>query len=87
MATTSSFLHLRHGEIPTLIAVFEVGDPARVMASVALGGGVSAILSPRALRVYADALVEVADEACRREDALTDEPLPISFADIVRAAR
>lgn len=74
MALIPLALHLAEGDLPSFKHLFT--SQGLVLMSADLGGGLDVMCTPRQLRLYTDALIEIADEGCRREDALTDVPLP-----------
>lgn len=75
-------LHLHEGDLPGRLQVFT--SEGRVVASVEQRINDDAELpifgTPRVFRAWAEALLELAEEAVRREDAMTDEPLPFEVA-------
>ncbi len=82
MADLTLRLHLRPDDRPRLDGV-EMTTLGTAVAEVGLAAkfaGPSLFASPRTLRAWAEALLDVADEACRQEAALTDEPLPFTSA-------
>lgn len=78
MASIPLTLHIGKGDQPRLGVVLPTSH--RIVATVNVpidGGDVFTLLgAPCDLRSFAQALLDVADEACRQEDRLTDEPLP-----------
>ncbi len=79
MATFPLGLHLHEGDLPGRLQFVVPGDdrPRFAACRQRVNDDSDFVLygSPRDMRAWAEALVELADEAVRREDALTDVPL------------
>ena len=75
-------LHLNEGDLPGNLLVFT--SEGRVVAQVTQRINDDSFLylygEPRVFRAWAEALLEMADEAVRRHDAMSDEPLPLEVA-------
>lgn len=79
MADLDLTLHIARNDKPRLNRVGRVAGVVYAHWQIATKiDSPSVITPPRTLREWADALTALADEACRQEDALTDEPLPFT---------
>lgn len=74
-------VHIEHSDRVVAGLTRDIGS-GRVVTTVKVvhhaqdgTGGLSLVAAPRDLRRVAQELLDAADAACRREDALTDTPL------------
>lgn len=80
MARPTVMVNLGDGDkVRSAITRPSIADPKVCLTSLYLGDGTDDVhvsAAPRVLRRIAEELLDAADAACRREDAMTDPALP-----------